>query len=1345
MNKNFNDNQKKKRGKKNDIRRYDFNKKSKSFKYKKSKLKKKFPIIKKCKNKSNNIYIKKENNKRLNSNTTDNNRKNIYDIEYMLNGIIENKIHLKKIDENFIINLKRIYDINSLWFNLKKNIEHIVLKYVLKKKKDKLQYDNINFYIKKLQKKEFNKTKEVKENLRKEEDNDRKNAFQQKLFFIEKDDTLFEFDNEKNQIVLNFKQWKNKIKLLLKSKILHSVKDENNKEKNFIEKNIEYNNIPIYLKQIYNINDERDKPINNINLKLLLKKKVNMKDIFNLLYDIGLNMIYSNYKIFMEKFSEDDEKIHLEIIHNKNNIFSDRINNIVVLIKKNPLVYIVYVQILIDYYQKKEDVFIKKSILECLKHIFLFVLPNDNLQDIHENNKDIINYILNILFNRFNFKEYNFSSFYFFFNALIYLYAFENFTKKLFLKYIFILKNGLYSLIPSVFYISAKNINEFCLKKKENKYANLNIILEGYLALKKGNPLLLNFLKHIITIDNLRRYITFFLFEKILSNLRFCVDNIVFSLKNIEKHKNINDKLKSDILSINRCLYLLYKIKCNSFNDITENIIYFSTYLFEMFSKNVYELFDNKNVFLNEWNIEKMSYIRYNNEADNMKDSDKLINDNEQIVKEDNKKKINEEKISNINGDSSSINANNNCDDDVNMCINGEVDYNLNNFVNESHQSSCMFYNASINGNDEISVNDKKTDTSKNGEIYMKGNDEEIYKTEEVTNIKNDKNLNNECNDIKNIDISKNKENNSKFVVDLKKGKKEKKKIEKNIFHKNCLYYYLSKKVLKLLSSILFKNIYFIIYNKCLLLKNQNNTYINRSSEKKYLHSLNFLSFLKVINSVDSYKIKINFLIIMFLLLYSSNQIDDNIYCYFYSILKNINYYESEYTYNFYGLLTVIILTDNNLIRNVSFIKRIFQYSIHSNESCAHLFSLMMIRYLILKKSFLIKFLYNDENKLYDQNFDYVKNSYILKFNKYHKEENIKMNDKMFVYNKSVNNPVDSNSILTHFYEFYNLSSMLNDNFKNILLEFRNITIFNYNPFQRKRFNLIKNSCNNKYINISNSPDQKNKNDLILNGDNTQDMINKESNKEINNNKDQNEKKNDDDIIINIKENGNKKKDRMNYAIKDFKDGNSLGFTNKNEACNEFNNYTYETNTVINIMEKLTIEYKNAKDQVNILNIFNNFLHDSCINEKGDGVNETIKQKSKLMNNTYQKYFYDILYYYNNNIFKKFKDKYQIKKSKPNDEEISSSIDEEQEEDAYLDEFITKNFDIDKDLDEDILYDNMKNNCKKKKRKMNEENNSKYKNSRNFHKKQHTTKKNESTDILDFSDFAKLKKKEIKI
>lgn len=104
---------------------------------------------------------------------------------------------------------------------------------------------------------------------------------------------------------------------------------------------IDYNNIPIHLNELYN-NDiiHKNHCTNNnksdvkIKIKLMLKKKISMNDIYNLIYNIGLNMIYNYYQLYLEKYSNDEEKIHLEIIHNKNNIFSDRINNIVVLIKK---------------------------------------------------------------------------------------------------------------------------------------------------------------------------------------------------------------------------------------------------------------------------------------------------------------------------------------------------------------------------------------------------------------------------------------------------------------------------------------------------------------------------------------------------------------------------------------------------------------------------------------------------------------------------------------------------------------------------------------------------------------------------------------------------------------------------------------------------------------------------------------------------------------------------------------------------------------------------------------------------------------------------------------------------
>lgn len=86
-------------------------------------------------------------------------------------------------------------------------------------------------------------------------------------------------------------------------------------------------------------------------------------------------------------------------------------------------------------------------------------------------------------------------------------------------------------MIPSLFYLSANNINEFCLKKKENKFANLNIILEGYCTLNKGNPLLLNFLKYLITLEKFKEYITNYIFQKIFVSIKYCVDIIVDHLK----------------------------------------------------------------------------------------------------------------------------------------------------------------------------------------------------------------------------------------------------------------------------------------------------------------------------------------------------------------------------------------------------------------------------------------------------------------------------------------------------------------------------------------------------------------------------------------------------------------------------------------------------------------------------------------------------------------------------------------------------------------------------------------------------------------------------------------------
>ncbi|SOV19566.1 large ribosomal subunit nuclear export factor, putative [Plasmodium gaboni] len=1439
---------------KKDVNRYDFKKKSQSFKHKKSKLKNShFGVNKNWKDKIKSSHIKRrdsnnnniKNNQDKRSSKYEENKKDIYDIEHIISSIIEKKVSLKKVDDKFINNIKTIYDMNEEWFILKKKLEHVVVKYVIKKKKKNLQYDNLNFYVKKFQKRKSlydkiekgdgeengitinDKKEEGTKNKNEDEDEDNSDnnnyydnmkkdssfVYQAKLFLLDNEDILFDMDEEKKQVVLNSKLWNKKIKAFLKKKCTSQNITLNNDDEEKT-KFIDYNNIPIHLNELYN-NDSINKNVcvNNksdvkIKIKLMLKKKISMNDIYHLIYNIGINMIYNYYQLYLEKYSNDEEKIHLEVIHNKNNIFSDRINNIVVLIKKNPLIYFIYIKVLIDFYNKKEDVFLKKSILECLKHIYLYILPNEYLLNIEENNQIVLHYILNIIFNRFNFKEYNFSSYYFFLNALIYIYSFENYLKKSFLQYIFILKNGIYSLIPSLFYLSANNINEFCLKKKENKFANLNIILEGYCILNKGNPLLLNFLKYLITLEKFKEYITNYIFQKILVSIKYCVDIIVDHLKNKNEQKvnKVDDKLKKDIVCINRCLYILYKMDSHSFNNMMENIIYFATYLFEMFSKNIYELYEHKNELLNEWSVEKMAYIYY--EKDDTQKG--MITDTTNrgsycpitnISNGDNGQQNNAQYLDNYNDN----NNNNNNINEINIKKEHEDDLNNEQKINKKNISNGYNFN----------TNNKSHDN--NGEAFSSS--ENIHEKNISSDQLNDKE--NELKDEMN-DISAEKEKSQK-----KEDNKKKKNIEENIFNKYCLYGYLSSKVLKLLSSILVKNMYFIIYNRCLSLKDKNNNPFNEKTKKieenKCLHSLNVLSFLKVIKSVESYKIKINFLVLMFLLLYSSKQIDDNTYCYFFSILKDMNYYESEHTYNLYSLLTVLILTDNNIIRNISFIKRIFQHSIHSKELWTHVFSIMMIRYLILKKPELIKYLYHEENKLYENNLNYVKNNYILKFKKYNQGKEVNINDKMFIYNKSINNPVDTNSILTHLYEFYTFSSMLNDNFKSILLEFRNITIFNYNPFQRKRYSSIRNSVhldfskksgsliktekehkqeedNKDYIK---SHDNTTKKDTHINVNNNDDNIHNNNSSSSNNVKVNNNGKNssendyddDDDLVINIKtkyHNKNEKDIKSNFTLnlnidevttsavsmdeepkeekiiynkqeenKEHKTINNHSHIRHNSISNELlYEYTYETSAVINIMEKLAIEYKNAKEQLNMLYTYNNFLHDSCINDRAVNQNnnnnnnnnnvDIKKPKQKLIHNVYQKYFYDILCSYNNNSFKKFKDKYHIKKKKAKskhrqDDQDASSSDEEHEEDEFLDDYIRKNFDIDNDInigdddEDDILINNkFKRNQNKRKLSYGDPNNYK----QEFKRKKTKTGDDLKDDSIEFTDFInKLKKK----
>ncbi|CAA9989569.1 large ribosomal subunit nuclear export factor, putative [Plasmodium knowlesi strain H] len=1487
----------KKKGKKKqhkDVGSYDLKKTGKFFKYKKNDLKKRsFGVNKNWTNKINNTYRREEkkgSRKPFNSNNHGtgnygngrwssstppmNNRKPVCDFENLVNDVVENKMTLKKTDDHFILNLKKMYSINHVWFSVKKNLEHIVLKYILKKKKKNFQYDDVNFYLKKMRKRQGKKGKET-ENENEEQvlvdENDEQKLHQtartqNKLLFLNPEDIVFHLDEEGKEILLNSKIWKSKIKQLLKRKISSCEERKNPaspEEDDFTEKSqtIDYLDVPIYLRRLYELENEyNNRDGNNYNvganngytggnashnhhqgkkikLKLLLKRKVNMSSVYNLLYDIGLNLMCEYYKVYVEKYSEDEEKIHLEIIHNKSNVFTDRINNMVVLFKKNPLVYILYVKILLDYYKMREDIFIRKSILECLKHVFMFVLPNENLETLEGNNREVVNYILNVLFNRFNFKDYNFSSFYFFLNALLYIYALENFTKKLFLQYIFILKNSMYSSIPSLFYVSVNNLKEFCLKRRENKFANLNILLEGYLSINKGNPLLLNILKNIITMENMQHYIVFYLFEQVLSNLRFCVEQIVESLKNGDKENILNKKLKKEILSMKRSLFILYKIKSHSFNDITENIIYFATYIFEMFSKNVFELYEKRNILLNEWSIDKMSYIKYTSveeeSLENGKDPKDALRCAEGPKLEDKQPMYDICQVPPPNLSQTSEIEKDAKNEEFSTKGGGESNY--------SNGSTTKLVGAPSNSQSVRSDNSSAMGASTketnviSGEEFREGSEETLGGGEKDGNE-----MQKEAqNDVPNgTQMGAESGSANRKSSGSKNPDRHKRTTDECTFHKYCLYGYLSKTILKVLSSILVNNIYFIIYNRCILLKNQNNSErrgagkieegggtVEKAPEEKYLHSLNILSLLKIIRSVKSYKIKINFLIIMFLLLYSSNQIDDNIYCYFYSILKNINYYESDHTYNFYGLLTALILTDKNLIRNVSFIKRIFQYSIHAKESWTHLFSLMMIRYLVLKKNMLMKFLFNDENSLFAQNLDNVKNAFMIKFKKYHKGEKIPIvNDEMFLYNKSVNNPLDANSILTHFYEFYNFSSLLNDNFKNALFEFRNIRIFNYNFIQMNNFGAHKNSfANNGFLRnrrpllgepggqikgpivngtmangSTENADKLNSNEgdssenLPSNGKNTEEKAPLQNCADKNGNHNDHGDDGDDDIVLNVRTNHPWRRNTqmidstkclspsMPPPIPPPPSTNGTTINNKNGNWSQFsaippppeppppsshdssfgypNTYRYETKDVINILDKISLEYKSAQEQVNMLNIFNNFMHDCCINEKREN-NEQVKKQGrfKLINNPYQKYFYDILNIYNNNSFKKFKDKYEIKTKKradgvsdargtseDDDDATESVLDEEQEEDEFLDDFINKNFDIGKDLDDDV-FSSIQRTPKKKRKKSEQANSSKEKNSKNISKKKNGKQEDALTDdVMEFSDFAKLKRKKKK-
>lgn len=356
MNKKYNDFENRKRNKQNgrkDFNRANLKKRDKNFKQKNAKLKNVYVgknknwkgQIKKSYSKddkinSNTIYNIDKNNRRQSSNDRYNNdkenyneynKKETYDFEDILKDYSENKIALKKTDETFVLHLCKLYNISEFWFLLKKGMEHIVSKYVIKKKKKNFQYDNINFYIKKLQKRKkkiyknyienedmINHTKEDKEE-DDEDDEDEKTkddlpngdkinntnitSFSQKLLFFDIEDTLFNLDND--QISINKKAWKKKIKNLLKKKTQSSEipkddseddNDNSEKTKKNKEHSISYNNIPIYLRQIYDMENEYSgkirENIGQVSIKELAKQKVNMSNIYKLLYDIGLTMIY---------------------------------------------------------------------------------------------------------------------------------------------------------------------------------------------------------------------------------------------------------------------------------------------------------------------------------------------------------------------------------------------------------------------------------------------------------------------------------------------------------------------------------------------------------------------------------------------------------------------------------------------------------------------------------------------------------------------------------------------------------------------------------------------------------------------------------------------------------------------------------------------------------------------------------------------------------------------------------------------------------------------------------------------------------------------------------------------
>ena len=177
---------------------------------------------------------------------------------------------------------------------------------------------------------------------------------------------------------------------------------------------------------------------------------------------------------------------------------------------------------------------------------------------------------------------------------------------------------------------------------------------------------------------------------------------------------------------------------------------------------------------------------------------------------------------------------------------------------------------------------------------------------------------------------------------------------------------------------------------------------------------------------------------------------------------------------------------------------------------------------------FLIKRLF-DFNNIDELEKSTIKNSHMI--NEYNYIKNEKRN-------KSNDNKVKKNSILTNFIQFLNSDIDKNKKSRQNFTK-QNVKAYSYNPYEKNCLYIISKN---------NNDNNKNNNDYINNNNN----INNDNNNNDNNNDNINNKINNDYNINNINKNKIKNKRKLNYNYSVDSSSFSLNLANKNNIFDEF-------------------------------------------------------------------------------------------------------------------------------------------------------------------------------------------------